>query len=334
MTVLFYDGFDQYGSSVPVTQRWTLVAGTITYGTAGRLGGKCIQNNSAFGTFTITHTIPVAKSSLSVGVAFKTDNLYASKQLLTFNDSSNVVVCTLFMNASGDLVFVRGNAIASNVLSTVSAALATNIWYHIGIEFTRNASTGTYKLYVNGVALATLTGLNTGASDIKNVGLSSPGSGVASFFDDYYCVDGATWLGELRVTQVRPSADTATKDFTPDTGTANFSRVNGVPMDGDTTYVSGATVNNTDLYDFDDLGYTPASIKAVQTVLVARKDDATTRTLAPLVKSSSTTHTGADVAMSTSYATFVEILETDPNTSAAWTVSAVNAMQAGFKVTA
>lgn len=330
MTILFMDGFDSYSSSVPITTRWSISSGVATNSTAGRFGGKCAGNTN---TLIMSHTLPVAKSSLSFGFAHQINNLTTSIPLVTLQDASLTAICTLFLSTSGDLVFVRGSSIGSNVLATASGVITTTVWQHIGLEFTRNATTGIVNIYVNGILVASATGINTGAADIKNIAVRLGSSTTTELLDDYYCVDGATWLGERRITTLRPSADTAQKDFTPNSGTANFSRVNEAAIDGDTSYVSAATVNNEDIYDLDDLSYTPTGVDAVQILLAGRKDDAATRTIAPVLVSGATTDVGSDVAMAATYTLATQIHETDPNTSAAWTVSAVNALKAGMKVT-
>jgi hypothetical protein len=52
------------------------------------------------------------------------------------------------------------------------------------------------------------------------------------------------------------------------------------------------------------------------------------------VKSGATEVGGADTALPTSYAWLNRVDAVDPNTAAAWTAAAVNALQVGPKVTA
>jgi hypothetical protein len=146
-------------------------------------------------------------------------------------------------------------------------------------------------------------------------------------------VSGATWLGERRIDTLRPSADTAQKDWTPDTGTDNYSRVNETPINGDTSYVTAATVGNKDRYALNDLPINPVTVAAVQALVVARKDDAVTRAIAPVIKSGATEAVGDDFGLASGYGAALKIFETDPNTSSAWTTSGVNALEAGMTVT-
>lgn len=98
-------------------------------------------------------------------------------------------------------------------------------------------------------------------------------------------------------------------------------------------FVSSNTVGNYDLYDFGNLSSTANSIAAVQVNALLSKDNIATRAAAVTVKSGSSTTDGANTYLASSFNISNRLLNTDPNTSAAWTTSGVNALQAGVKVT-
>jgi hypothetical protein len=227
-------------------------------------------------------------------------------------------------------VLYRGGT-GGTVLGTSSSAIPSSAWQYIEVEFTRNASTGACNVYANGTQILALTGVNTGAADILVMGFAA--LNVSDFVDDYYVVSGATKLGEQRVVTIRPDADTAQKDFTADSGTDNYARVNESPVNGDTSYVTANTNDAEDLYTLADLGVTPASITAVQAVVIARKDDAADRGVQTIIHGSTDTG-GTVMGLSTSYAAAVDLYEENPETSAAWTESDVNALEAGMKLVA
>lgn len=101
--------------------------------------------------------------------------------------------------------------------------------------------------------------------------------------------------------------------------------------DGATTYVFDSTAGHFDLYDFADLATTPAAIVGVNVRSFGAKSDAGARSGTVRVKSGATSQDGATLALSTSFQNIPLWLPTDPNTSAAWTAAAVNALQAGPK---
>jgi hypothetical protein len=140
--------------------------------------------------------------------------------------------------------------------------------------------------------------------------------------------------GDVRVTTLRPNADTAQADFTPSSGSVHHNRVSESVADGDTTYVESDTVGHMDLYELTDLPLTPAAIHAVQLATVARKTDAGARSLRAIARSGATTQPGATRTLATSYALYDDILETDPDTTADWTKAAVDALLTGVELTA
>jgi hypothetical protein len=142
----------------------------------------------------------------------------------------------------------------------------------------------------------------------------------------------ATRLGESRVLVLYPTADTADTDWAPSRGVDHYATVDETTVNGDTDYVASGTVGDLDLYDVSDLGVTPDSIQAVQVTLCARNDDAASREVRCRVKSGAAVANGASHALTASYLYYRDIFETDPNTSAAWTSSGVNAAQIGPEV--
>ena len=68
--------------------------------------------------------------------------------------------------------------------------------------------------------------------------------------------------------------------------------------------------------------------------MYAKKSDAGTRNAQLRVKSGATEVGGTDTAINTVYTWLNRVDTVDPNTGAAWTASAINALQIGPKVTA
>lgn len=330
MAIKWIDGFDLYSATIGVAGRYGVVTnGTPTFAT-GRFGvGQCVYMKN----LGIAHQIySSAVSALACGFAFKIAGLI-NKTLMGFKSGGTGGTDQF------DVRLTSGGALQATRNGTVLGTSAGSIftaggWHYVEIEVLRSATVGTFNIYLDGVSVLSLTGLNTGSADVDSMDTKQTSDFTDYWYDDMYFTDSATRLGECRIDTLRPSADTAQKDWTPNSGANNYSRVGDTTYDGDTTYVSAATVGNKDLYDLDNLPFSPLTIHAVQVVAAAKKDDATTRTFRSNVKSSSTTANGATKALSTSYQIFSDILATDPATSAAWTESGVNAMQIGPEVVA
>jgi hypothetical protein len=108
----------------------------------------------------------------------------------------------------------------------------------------------------------------------------------------------------------------------------NNSVVNETVHNDNTDYVYDATVGHTELYGVAPLTYVPVSIVAVQTRAYALKSDAGARTLGINMKSGSITNS-ATLVLSTAAQQITRVDTVDPNTSAAWTASGVNAILVG-----
>ncbi|HVI92347.1 MAG TPA: hypothetical protein VM659_28920 [Dongiaceae bacterium] len=132
-----------------------------------------------------------------------------------------------------------------------------------------------------------------------------------------------------------PTGNTATDPVLFGTITVtNSGCVQEVIQDGSASYVFDSTVGHYDLYDFDDLTSTPASILGLSLRAFVSKSDAGARSGALTLKSGATSQDSATVVLSTTNSNLVMVQDTDPNTGSAWTPPGIAAMQAGPKTAA
>lgn len=105
---------------------------------------------------------------------------------------------------------------------------------------------------------------------------------------------------------------------------------NGTRPNGDVVYISDATTN--DISDFSHQALSlSGTLKAIVHVTCARKDDAGTRQISQTCISTGTSEVGATIPLTSSYVYYQDVLEVDPHTSSAWTVSGFNAATFGVK---
>lgn len=330
MTIIFIDGFDLYSATVPETSRgWGRSA---TSRQTGRFGGQAarIANGGGSGIFGQTFA---ANSQVVVGFAM---NCISSQ----YGDAKNVFelrhaggLCAGIHVNTGGIIRIK-NA-ANTVVHTTAAVMPLSGagFVHLELAVLRHASAGTIDLYVDGVQVAALTGQNTGSANIDNAQIPElQAFGGTVDIDDFHLITGSiTPLGDCRIETLRPSADTADKDWARSTGADNFALVDETTSNGDTDYVSSATATDKDIYACADLSSSPATIHAVSPTIIARKDDATARTIAGRVKSSASVG-GATHTMGSAYQGFGAPVELDPNGSIAWATAAVNAAQLEIEV--
>ncbi len=340
MAITWIDGFDMYSATVlpQLSGRYTSNnADTPEMSLNGRFSGSQairFKNNNG-NTFAFT-PLGAGSDTPLIGIALRCNGTaltsVAQRQIAYFMNGATVIA-TLSVTSAGRLQFHRGNQ--STLLAETAAGVVTaNTWSHIQCGFLRDASVGTVDIRVNGTSVITGTALNTGASIIDTIQLISVQSLSADndiLVDDLFVKNDLGFPGDLRVETLRPTADTAVKNWSRSAGSDNYALVDETACDGDTTYVSSATVSQKDNYAMGELVEPPIAVHAVQATIIARKDDATVRTVAGRVKSSAavagTTHT-----MGTSYGAHVHIAAVDPNTAGSWAAAAVDAAQLEIEV--
>lgn len=137
--------------------------------------------------------------------------------------------------------------------------------------------------------------------------------------------------GDVRLRIKRPTGAGSSTQFAVVGAASNWQAVDDPQNDGDVTYVHSANIGDQDLY-----ATTPASItgtvNAVVRKTIARKDGVGLTELAQLTKSGATVHTGASFALGSTFGGLAERLATDPDTGAAWTISAAESIEIGQEV--
>lgn len=222
-----------------------------------------------------------------------------------------------------------------------SSTFATSIWNYFELKVTIDASAGAYELRGNQISLFSGSSANTSE-------FGSGGADIIRIFndendivvDDIYILDSTgsyntDFLGDSVVEGHIPDGDGATTDWTPSTGTDHYVLIDdpatAAPVDSD--YVSSSTVTDVDLFTFPAISFITGTIFGTQLNIDARLDAAGTRDIRGKVRSGGTTYDGGvHTVNGTSFATFVEIFEEDPDTSAAWTISGLDAAEFGFEL--
>lgn len=325
MSLIWMDGFDYYSTTIPFNTRYP-TTGFPTFGVAGRFGGLCLRTPQ-----NVSISVP-AGDTFCVGFAIRAGSLSSLDQpIVTFRSSVSLNQAILSNNSSGNLKFWRGN-MSAQLGSASGHAFSGTDWHYVEVVFTRNASAGAAQVFIDGVLVIDLSAVNTGSASIDIINIL-PGGSQSCDLDDLYITDTAVRVGERRIETLVPTSDASTQ-WTPDTGTDNFARVDETQSDGDTSYVSTTTPGSADLYGIGSLSETPATIDAVQVTNIARKTDANSHTMRGNIKSGATVGNGTAKAVPSSYGILADIFELDPDGSVAWDAAAVNAAQIGPELVA
>ncbi len=342
MALRFVESFDHYTT---ILTKWTATAGTGTVAISsgnGRRGTSSLRLTLvSTQTGYIQKTID-AQATWTVGFWVKVSSFASAPILCSFFDDATEHM-RLHVTTAGLLVASR----AGTTLGTSSSGLTLNTGAYVEYKVTISDAAGAYEIKVNGSSVLSGSSADTrnggnATANIIRLGTAS-NTGATIDYDDFYICDGNggapnnTFLGDTKVQVLYPSATGTTNDWTPSTGTAanGYQLIDETAPNDDTDYLSSNTTNQVFTYNTENLSATTGTIHGVQTCILARKDDAGTRSIAPVCRSGSTDYVGSTVNLPDAYAYLCSVRETDPDTAAAWTISGVNAAEhAGAKVIA
>lgn len=330
MALLFMDGFDAGDFAL----KWTFTGGS-TGSTFTRFNsGQCQLVYSSGKT---TRSFP-ASSKVFVGLAIASNLLDATTRPYVSLYGDNGVTQHLTVGISSNAVSLYRGAVNGTLLASYPGVFKVNSWYDLEISATIADVGGTCEVKFNGVSVINYTGdtKNAGTNTtIDAVGICANGNFNAYFDDMYVCNDtGAapynTFLGDVRINTLVPIAAGSSTQFTPSTG-ANYTTVDELPYSA-SDYVSSGTVGNRDTYTMSDLPASTGTILAVQTNVIARKNDAGSISAKDTLVTAATNYYGSTVIMGPSDQSLTTLYTTNPNTGLSWTQADVNGIEAGVEV--
>lgn len=263
--------------------------------------------------------------------------------LFSLRDSSGTLIIGVRVD-NGLSAFQIFNAAGTTIASgSIGAFSAVDTWTHIGFDVLVNSSTGFASVYVDGVLSATITGTNTGNSDVERVHVGGADSGEGwdtyLYADDFYVDDStgegsAAQLDDLRFVPLTPNGNGNYSEWDGSDGnsTDNYLLVDDIPPDDDTTYIT--TDVDTEQDSFAMTTYSlPAgfSFQAIIPVAYARKEDAgSSAGVSVFTRYSGTDDSGSKQSLTTSYAVVKERFTTQPG-GGAWDQTSVDGLEVGVE---
>lgn len=328
-TLIFTDGFENntYNSTAPKWDgdQFSGVANSTPFGsgTAWYVSGSGQQPYKTF---------PSSYSGIHVGLAYMRSLSTATTVFLNLQDTTTIHL-TLGIDSSGAFILQRGTTtIATSTLTTTHSA-----WHHLEMRATIADSGGRFVLKVDGVTFIDFTGdtRNGGNASVNRITLRNSANAGRSSFDDLnvWSITDFTndpWVGEVRIFSLSPNGAGNYTDWTPSAG-SNYQNVDEAVSDGDTTYNSEDTASGKDSYAFADISGT-GTVVAVMLWGTTRKDDVGTRVARFLHRESSTDSFSSNFNLSDTFALTNWVLENNPRTSSAWSISEINASEFGIEM--
>jgi hypothetical protein len=324
MALVFIDGFDALNTSATINRKYyPNIGGSLPANglTTGRYGGLCVQNNQWIQTNLFT-----AQTTWVVGFALYRPQPLSpnvpSSQILGFSYQISGEQCWLAMSQNETLEFWGdGPGTVERLLGQGTIPVRINRWYYIEVKVTIDSTVGAVEVRVGGITDIKLTGVNTVATDPLNPGhgnnlannflffpdfsyggfitissgvLSANFNGPPLYYDDIYICDTTgsfnnDFLGDQRIQTLFATGAGAHTDWSPSSG-ANYTDINEVNVDDDSSYVSSSSTGNIDTYAFGST--TLPKVSAIAVNLISRYDDAGPHSVAPDLYISSTDYVG------------------------------------------
>lgn len=345
----FNDGFDSYSRS-NIGLKWDVIVDTSStllvgssYGRYGSNGVRIGDNASIAKAITPTQV-------LIIGFAFKVGfTMDTAERILCALFSGTSLQCELRINTSNQLELTHGGTAYSGGAGVASMVLSPGVGYFVEwkVKIATSISTNDTIVKLNDVPVITLPSssncADAGGTTANTIQL---GHGARGLFTTNYQVDvddfrffdstGSTnndFLGDRRIETLFPTADGSdTGAWVVSGAGAAYECVNEVDSDADTTYIYSGSPNDIQTFTFGSLADDPDSVEAVTISAVSRKDDAGSRTLVPLILVSGTEYDGTTAGLADTYVMYSSTFEINPDTTAAWTGTEVNALEAGVKL--
>jgi hypothetical protein len=330
MALRYLDSFDTYTT---LLQRFTAGGGTIA-AAAARTGIAGLRDPGAASVAEASLTID-AQGTWIIGVAFRTSGFPGADTFILGNKDAGAFQGGLALRADGTLRLYRGGG---TLLATSALSMLANTYYYVEFKHIIANAGGTMEVRVNGAVWATFAGDTQETANATANQIYLAGTASTDDFDDLYVLDGTgaapnnDYWGTTQIEAIVPSGAGNYTEFTTLVGAAtHWQAVNEIPPNEDTSYVEAGVINQRDTFAFGNLTPTSATINGIQVSMRARATLAGALNIARMYRSGVTDNQGADVALTTSYVSILEIMATDPIAVAAWAVGAINGAEFGAR---
>lgn len=226
----------------------------------------------------------------------------------------------------------------TTLISTGSTVLSADTWYRIRLMYSSDNAIGsgsqchlyindTLELAISSSIVQNVQRLNIGK--IENLNSQN----VTYYFDDVIISEGGFPDPTTIVKAIKPNANGTTMSWNGGTGSSDYTQVDEIPVD-DADYVMSPTSGNPNTARFNmescaDASISPSSILSLKAITRTREDISATSSTKLSVLSNATTSENNTSNGVTTVGSKARVLNTDPDTSSAWTTGGIDAVQIG-----
>ncbi len=332
MALVFCDSFNSYAATGDLANIWTNGGNWTWSSSAGRNSdGAIVSTTAGSGELLSPNNLwPVSTTTVGFLAFFKCAATPASQiSVLDFYPSNGTTYLGGLVITTSGFPALRDGGLT--VRATGSTNICDGSFHWIELKFDYRTSQN-QKCYVDGVQQWNTTTTMAGAStDILRFSFQANTTKALTWSYPIVLSNASPSpqvsdipIGQLQISTLRPNGDSSVQ-FSRSTGSTNYTLINEVVPDGDTSYVQDNVSGHVDLYNFDDLSYSPQVISSVQLSTRIKNPGAGTINFKTRCSSQGTTSDTASTASTAAYVTYRQILDQDPKTSAAWGITNLNA---------
>lgn len=264
------------------------------------------------------------------GFGFYATSNSTTMSFMRFREGTTTHVTIVANTVTGTIDAKRGEQ--TGTLLGSGGSISANKWYYVGVKVVVDDSVGIVTVNLNGVEVIALTSQDTqngGTGVIDNLSLWS-GTEYTYFDDIKVRTDSIPGVAGLFVKV--PTANGTDTGWTPSAGSA-YECVDEVPAtNADNIYTDVSTTGTKSTFIHGGLTATAyGSIDCVCVAAKAQLDDTGSGNIRTIIESNGSYGSGSSVALSVSPLYVHLFQETDPDTSAAWTKTGVNAAEPGVE---
>jgi hypothetical protein len=314
---------------------WTASGAVIA---AGR-SGNCWHWVASTGQADFRFLSGNETDTVTVGFAWRATAFGTSVNTLRIkSDNGATDHVDLRINTDLSMSVLRGSV---NLILGPTAAnlLALNTWYYIEMQAKLHDTTGTVTVKVNGITVLTGTGLDTKNAGTKTVfdtvHFENQAGSTVIDIDDIYIESAAgdPFLGDIIIETLYPNGNGNANAWSGSDGDSvnNYLLVDEVPPNT-TDYVFSSTSGQQDMYTMQDMVHSTGTVVGVCHTAYATRTDAVTPRQIKLVNRRTTDSKSPAIDLTTAYLGYAYAYALDPETSAAWTITNVNALQSGVEL--
>lgn len=333
MAILNFSGFDSYDSiwnSNFFHQRDNYIDCTdedTPYGI-----GQALKFQDVYG-INVRSMYP-ASSEFIVGFALKIFTYYNH---LCFGNFDYTIQSSVRFNIDGTIELYRYTT--SALIAEYTIDYDPTVWNYVEVKCGLGNGDGYFIVRINEEVVID-------ASDIDNVY-----SGTdyllrylgftytrGCYIDNMYVLNNEgtennDFLGEVRIDTIYPSANGTINDGVPSIG-ENYECVDDPIIIDDTDFITLSTVDDVELFTFENLPDSPSYIKEIYGVKAVNRCmvELGNRNINLICNINSNQYESSIMPLPMSFSDMVHIWELNPDTSLAWTEADVNSIETGIKL--